>query len=65
MSVTDGTPAAPEVQPSAHPAINPYIICQYDGKILLGTAEGSKLYLNANKSVKEDKRSNNRECADY
>ena len=56
MSVTDDTPAAPEVQPSAQPARNPYIVCPYDGEILPGTAEGSKLYLNATKSVDEEKR---------
>jgi len=47
---------APEVQPFAQPARNPYIVCPYDGEILQGTAEGSKLYLNATKSVDEDKR---------
>ena len=56
MSITNDTSAAPEVQPSAHPARNPYIVCPYDGEILPDTAEGSKLYLNATKSVEEDKR---------
>jgi len=55
MSITDETPATPEVQPSAHPARNPFMVCPYDDEIIPGTAECSKLYLNATKSVEEDK----------
>ena len=54
-SADQDQPAALEVQPPAKTKRNHYIIFPYDGKILPGTAQGSKLYINATKSVKQDK----------
>jgi len=54
-SADQDQPGALEVQPPAKTKRNHYIIFPYAGKILPGTAQGSKLYINATKSVKQDK----------